>query len=262
MGRDVVHDAHAVAQALGAGELERLPDRGQAERLAGVDRDVEVLAADVLEGVEVARRRIALLGPGHVEPDDAGIAPADGALGDLDRAGRLAHRGDQHLHDDRVAGLLGPGGAQLEALEIGGDDLVEGEAALGRELRGIADLGVDDAVGRQVLGTFGGDPDDRVALLHDADRVRERFEVELQALAVGTPAEPGGELVDVRGGQAVVAELRGQVDHRGRAEPTVEMVVQERLGRSNDGRQIRHGRSLRLRTGPMVPRRPRARTER
>ena len=54
---DVVDDPDAVAQPLGPAELERLPDRRQPERLAGVDRDVEVLAADVVEGVEVAGRR-------------------------------------------------------------------------------------------------------------------------------------------------------------------------------------------------------------
>jgi hypothetical protein len=42
-----------VARAARRRELERLPDRRQPERLAGVDRDVEVLAPDVLERVEV-----------------------------------------------------------------------------------------------------------------------------------------------------------------------------------------------------------------
>ena len=124
----------------------------------------------VLERVEVAGRRIALLGPGDVEPDDAGVAPADRALGDLDRAGGLAHRGHEHLHDDRRAGRGRPGHPDPEALEVRLDDLVEGQAALGRQLRGVADLGVGDAVGGEVLGALGGDPDDRVALLQDAER--------------------------------------------------------------------------------------------
>ena len=71
-----------------------------------MDRDVEVLAADVVEGVEVSGRRVALLRSGDVEPDDTGVPPADGALGDLDRPGGLTHRGHQHLHDDRMAGRL------------------------------------------------------------------------------------------------------------------------------------------------------------
>ncbi len=52
-GRDVVDDAHAVAEPVGAAPLDRLPDGRQPERLAGVDGEVEVLAAQVLERVQV-----------------------------------------------------------------------------------------------------------------------------------------------------------------------------------------------------------------
>ena len=38
------------------------------------------------------------------------------------------------------------------------DDLDEREAARDVQLGGVADLGVDDAVGREVLGALGGDP--------------------------------------------------------------------------------------------------------
>ena len=62
----------------------------------------------------------------------------------------------------------------------------------------IADLGVDDAVGGEVLGALGRDPLDRVAVLHDADRVGEGLEVEHEALAVGAAAEPRRELVGRR----------------------------------------------------------------
>src|SRR5258708_26803247 len=58
---DVVDDPDPMTESLRAGELERLPDRRQSEGLAGVNRDVEVLATDVLEGVEIPRRRAAPL---------------------------------------------------------------------------------------------------------------------------------------------------------------------------------------------------------
>src|SRR5690606_29731063 len=67
---DVVDDAHAVSQPLGPAELQRLPDAGQAERLAGVNGDVEVLAPDVVERVEVPRRWVAGLRARDVEPHD------------------------------------------------------------------------------------------------------------------------------------------------------------------------------------------------
>ena len=87
---------------------------------------MEVLATDEVECVEVTRRRIALLGPRDVEPDDALVAMADGALGDLDRSRGLAHRGHEHLHDDGPAGLGGPRRPTAEPLEVRGDHLVEG----------------------------------------------------------------------------------------------------------------------------------------
>src|SRR5262245_61009699 len=72
--RAAADDPDPVAEALGAGELDGLPDRRQLERFARMDRDMEVLPPDVFEGVEVAGRREALLGAGHVEADHAGIA--------------------------------------------------------------------------------------------------------------------------------------------------------------------------------------------
>ena len=82
--RDVVDDAHAVAEPLCVAPLQRLPDGGEPERLPGVQRGVEVLALDELEGVEVPRRRVAGLRAGHVEAAHARIAEGNGQLGDLE----------------------------------------------------------------------------------------------------------------------------------------------------------------------------------
>ena len=117
-----------MAQALGAAELERLPDGWQPERLAGMDRDVEVLATDVIEGVEMTGRPIAGLRPGDVEADDARVAPADGTLGDFDGPGGLAHGGDEQLHRDRVTVRGGHGRAHAEPVQHRLDGLVEGQA--------------------------------------------------------------------------------------------------------------------------------------
>ena len=216
-------------------ELERLPDRRQPERLAGVDRDVEVLPADVLEGVEIAGRRVALLGTGDVEADHALVAPAHRAFGDLDRTRRLAHRRDDGLHDDRVTGRGGLGGADAEPLQVGLNNLVERQPALRRELGRVAHLGVDDAVGGEVLGALGRDADDRVALLHDPDRVGEGLEVELEGLPVGAAPEPGRQLDRIGRRQAPVAVLGRQVDDRRGPEPAVEVVVEEGLRCLADG---------------------------
>jgi len=105
------------------------------------------------------------------------------------------------------------------------DVLDEGQALFGAQLRGHPHLGVDDAVGGEVLGTFGGDPRDRVRPLHDSDRVREGLEVELETLAIGAAQEPGGEVVDVGGREALVAVLGGQVDDRCGPQTAVEVIL-------------------------------------
>ena len=205
---------------------------------------MEVLAADVVEGVEVARRREALLGSRDVEPDHAGVAPADRAFGDLDRAGRLAHRRDEQLHDDRMARGGRPFRADPEALEHRLDRLVEGQPLLGAQLGGHPHLGVHHAIGGEVLGAFGRDPGDRVGPLHDPERVGERLEVELEALAIGAAPEPRAEFVDVGRRQGGVAVLGGEIDDGRRAEAAVEMVVEERLGRPLDRLERDHRVSL------------------
>ena len=122
---DVVDDAHAVPETVGAAELQRLPDRRQPERLARVDRDVEVLAHHVLERVEVPGGRIAGLGARDVEAAHAFVAPAHRELRDLQRQRGGAHRGAQHPNRD--VGALAP---LPEPFEHGLDDLVEGQALL------------------------------------------------------------------------------------------------------------------------------------
>ena len=100
---DVVDDADAVAEPVGAAPLDGLPDRRQPEGLARVDGEVGVLALEVLEGVEVAGGRVARLGARDVEADDAPVAVAAGELGDLQRARLVPHRGEQLADHDRVA---------------------------------------------------------------------------------------------------------------------------------------------------------------
>ena len=74
------------AEPLGTAPLHRLPDARQAEGLTSVDRQVEVLATDVIERVEVAGRRVTAFGARDVESDDSTLAPADGKIRDLDVA--------------------------------------------------------------------------------------------------------------------------------------------------------------------------------
>ena len=78
-----------------------------------------------------------------------------------------------------------PADAAAKPVEHGLDHLVEGEAVLECAARGEADLGVDDAVGGQVLGALGGDPLDARRGLHHADGVVERLQVQHEVVALG-----------------------------------------------------------------------------
>ena len=98
---DVVDDPDAVAEPLGA-EVERLADRRQPVAFAGVEGEVEACMDEPLERVREAARRIAGLGAGDVEADDALVAVAERQLGGLERAVRLAHRRHELPDDDRT----------------------------------------------------------------------------------------------------------------------------------------------------------------
>ena len=101
------------------------------------------------------------------------------------------------------------------------------DVQFGRE----SDLRVDDVVGSQVFDALVRHPVQRLRCLHHPDGVRERFQVAHQRSAVRGGAEQRREFVDVGRGQVVVAVRLGQLQHRGRPQPAVEMVVQQGLRR-------------------------------
>ena len=96
------------------------------------------------------------------------------------------------------------------------------------------DLGVDDAVGGEILGAFTGDPFDRRGGLHHAHGVSERLQVQGEVLAVGAPQHPCGEFVGIGSGEIGIAGFVGKLDDRRGSQPTVEMVVEQDLGGSAD----------------------------
>ncbi len=150
-------------------------------------------------------------------------------LRDLDRPRRLAHGRQDQPHGDRPARR-----PAAEAGEHRLDRLVEAQAAIGQELRRHAHLGVDDPIRRQVLRAFGGDSLDGVARLEDGDGVPEALQVLLERAAVGACGEPAAQLGGIGGRELLVADLGGQLDHRLRPQPAVEMVVQQHLRRATD----------------------------
>ena len=209
---------------------------GSAERLAGVDRDVEVLAGHELERVEVTGGREAGLGSGDVEPDDAVVTPPHRELGDLTRPRLSAHGREQRVHRDRMACGGGPLGSHREAVDHRADDVVEPELALGVQLGREPDLGVHDAVGREVLGALGRDPHQRLARLHHRERVVERPRGTAPGPSGSRPRRTTARARRRRSSADRCSRThRGELDHRRGPHPAVEVVVQQRLGRPRQG---------------------------
>ncbi len=146
----------------------------------------------------------------------------------------MAHRRDQASHHNEAA--LGAGGllAVGETGQHGIDDGVQRQAGVDVQLGREPDLGVHHVVGREILDALEGHPVQGLGRLHHPDGVRERLQVAHQRSAVRRGAEERGEFVDVGGRQVVVAVRLGEFEHRGRPQPAVEVVVQQRLGRPPD----------------------------
>ena len=108
----------------------------------------------------------------------------------------MPHRGQQLADHDPAAGRRL---ALVEALLHRVHDLVEREAAGEVLLGGVAHLGVDDAVGGQVLDALAGDPGELLGGLHHRDGVVEGLQVALQRAGVRGLGEPLPERLGVVG---------------------------------------------------------------
>ena len=77
---DVLDQSCGVTDAVRAAPLDRLPDAFLAERLPGMNRDVEVLSLDVVERIDMLLRREPAFLAGQVESDDSTLTKIDGQL--------------------------------------------------------------------------------------------------------------------------------------------------------------------------------------
>ena len=225
----VVDDPHAVPEPVGAAPLDGLPDRRHPERLAGVDREVGVLALEVLERVEVPGGRVARLRARDVEADDPLVAVGDGQLGDLPAAGLVPHGGEQLAHHDRPVVGAGELLALDEPVPDGLHDLLQRQPGGQVLLGGVADLGVDHAVLGQVEHALAGHPAQLRLGLHHRDGVVEGLQVALERPAVGRLLEPAPQRLRVLRRQRVPG-LGRELEDRLRPQPAVEVVVQQDLG--------------------------------
>jgi hypothetical protein len=163
----VLAQPRAVADAVRAAVMQRLGDRGRAERLAGVDRAVDVVVQDQVKGVEVVLGRVVAFGAGEIERHDAASLEGDGQFGQPHRD-RRRERPDAADDDARLDAE--PLFAFGQPLQDGVDDRGEAQAALLMQDRAEADLDVAAVLSGEVLDQFVGGARQRLGLLHDGKR--------------------------------------------------------------------------------------------
>ena len=127
-----------------------------------------------------------------------------------------------------------PLGTVAEPLLHGLDDVVEAEAPLEMLFGREADLGVDDAVGREILGALARDARECTGRLHHTDGVRERLQVQQEVLPVRAVRHPGAGAPRDRGSGGRVPRLLGERHDRLGPESAVEVVVEQDLRGSTD----------------------------
>ena len=217
---------------------------------------MEVLAADVLERVEVAGRPVAGLRAGDVEADDAGVPPADGELRDLLRPGGLAHRRDERADHDRVAGR---GGARSVPMR----NPSRFASTTSSRVRPLLDGELRARTGppRRRRRPPPGPPRTprRPGRSRRAPAGRRRCAGTSRGTARATCGPRRAGTTRARSstssvGQVAVAELAREIHDRRRPQAAVEVVVEQRLGRLADRVEGEHRGSSGV--PPIVSRRP------
>ena len=181
---------------------------------------------------------------------------ADSEFGDFLAAVCVAHGSDELPHLDLLAALFSGVHAGLKTGLDCFHNFVQGEALLQVLFGGPADFAVHHAVLGQVFHEFLGYPEQAFLGLHDSDGVVKGFEVADQRTGVRRFAEPFAQRYGIGGGQCVADGL-GQLDNGGRAESSVQVIVEGNLGQALqievEGRgSVKNGLSHVSKTSPRI----------
>ena len=233
--------------------------------LAGVDGDPQAALTGRLEGCRVEHRiGVGLLGSGQVPAGQPVIAELHGHPRELEvrlRIVRAEGRADEPDHGP------GPERGGLRPGTHGADPVGQREAARHMEERTPADLDVADTVGGLGLDELGGDPLERLGVLHQGDRqiegaqqlglrcARHRRDQRVRH------AEPVARSIDV----ARAREVQGGVDTQRAVQVEMELGLGHGLEQAAErgaghGRfRVGHGSMLRFRRPPVQRLRTRGR---
>ena len=195
-----------------------------------MDCHVEVLVADVLEGIDMVLGRIAFLIACKVKAHDSPVAVCNGQLGDLKAQVRaLVAHGTQNqaeLHPRLLPALL-------KALEDRLDDIIHGKPAISVENRSETNLTVYDVLLVPVKDSLIGNTSQGLLSLHHSCRDGKCLKVQRQALELAALLEPVCELGRILGRNGDII-FPGQINHCRWSEASVKMIVKLHLRNSLD----------------------------
>ena len=188
----VLPETAAVADAVGAADVDRLSHRLGAVGLARVDRAVDVVVPHELEGLLVVLGRVVRLGARQIEAHHAAPLVGHGELGHLVARLRrdVPDAAEDHARFDAVR-LAGPAQAVQHRLDDGG----ELETVLRVQHRRVPHLHVADVLEVGVLGELKGDALESVLLLHDLQGELEALEIVDQGAEVAPCADGGAHVL-------------------------------------------------------------------
>ena len=205
---------------------ERPPDLRGAAPLAGVDRDPQPACPRGLEGARMIERvRVRRLRSGEVPAGEALVDEPRRGLGEDDVVGRVV---GAEGGADEADGRAAAGRRRARPATDRRDPVGERQAARDVQQRPPADLDVADVVGGLRGHQLGGDPLERLRVLHQRDRqVEGAQQLGLVGAALGRnerPVHPG----PVRWG--VDAARARQLEGRVHPDRAIEVQVKLRLG--------------------------------
>ncbi len=211
-----------MSDAMRSAVLNGLPDRFLSVTLAGVNRDVEIFALNVVKGVHMLFGRIAAFFAGQVEADHAALAKIHGQFRHLQRDVHVAHGADDQ--SGRYSKILAP---PLQSLQHGGNYLLVGQSLAGMKNRRKAGFKVNHAILAQVFGLFVGDALQRLFGLHDRDGVREALQIFGEAALVRALMKPLGQRRRIAGGKLRVFCELCQINDGLRPQHAIEVFMQK-----------------------------------
>ena len=207
---------------MGAADVDRLGDRLGAVGLARMDRHVDVVVPNELEGRLVVLGRVVVLGAGQIEADDAAVLVSDRQLCHFERMlrGHVSDAANDDVRLDSVSLLR-----SAEPLEHTLDDRRQPEPAPGVQHRRVAHLHVTDVLARRVFGELVRNAPERFRALHHAQGHVEGFQVLDEASAVLAKVHGLAQPVGISRGQVDPLSL-GEFEDGRQAQRSVEMNVQ------------------------------------